>query len=72
MLMKEYTFKVPSMHDESSAKDVTSAIIGIRGIEDVNTNYEDGIVNVYYDENQVVVDKIKRTVMKKGYSVKNP
>jgi copper chaperone CopZ len=70
--MKEYTFKVPSMHDETSAKDVRSAIVGIRGIEDVNINFEDGIVNVYYDENQVVVDKIKYVVQNKGYSVSKP
>lgn len=70
--MKEYTFKIPSMHDENSAKEVRSTIVGIRGVEDVNTNYEDGIVNVYYDENQVIIDKIKLTVENKGYSVRKP
>lgn len=68
--MKEYAFKVPSMHDENSAKDVRSAIVGIRGVEDVNINYEDGVVNVYFDENQVLVDKIKYVVENKGYLIK--
>lgn len=69
--MKQFAFMVPSMHDEGTAKDIASTISGIRGIEDVNVNYEDGTVNVFYDENQVVVDKIKYTVEKKGYSVRN-
>lgn len=68
--MKEYVFRIPSMHDESSAKEVRSSIVGIRGIEDVDVDYQDGIVNVYYDENQVIVDKIKYTIEKKGYNVK--
>lgn len=70
--MREYNFKVPSMHDEASAKDIRSSIVGIRGIEDVNIDYENGIVNVYYDENQVVVDKIKHVVQEKGYNVRKP
>lgn len=69
--MKEYSFKIPSMHDEAAAKDITSAIVGIRGIEDVDVDYEDSTVNVYYDENQVIVDKIKYVVEKKGYTVRN-
>lgn len=69
--MKEYTFKVPSMHDESSAKEIRSTIVGIRGIEDVDVNYEDSTVNVYFDQNQVVEDKIKYVVEKKGYKVRN-
>lgn len=70
--MKEYTFNIPSMHDENSAKEVRSVIIGLRGVEDVNINYEDGIVNVFYDENQVIVDKIKYAVKNKGYAVNRP
>lgn len=70
--MKEYTFNIPSMHDENSAKEVRSVIIGLRGVEDVNINYEDGIVNVFYDENQVIVDKIKYAVENKGYAVNKP
>lgn len=70
--MQEYSFKVPSMHDEASAKEIRSSIVGIRGIEDVNIDYENGMVNVYYDENQVVVDKIKNVVQEKGYSVRKP
>lgn len=70
--MKEYNFKVPSMHDEISSKDIRSSIVGIRGIEDVNIDYENGMVNVFYDENQVVVDKIKSVVQQKGYSVAKP
>lgn len=70
--MKEFTFNIPSMHDENSAKEVRSVIIGLRGIEDVNINYEDGIVNVFYDENQVIVDKIKYAVENKGYDVNKP
>lgn len=69
--MKEYSFKVPSMHDESSAKEITSIITGIRGIEDVNANYEEGLVEVFYDENQIVIDKIKLIVENKGYAIKN-
>lgn len=69
--MKEYSFKVPSMHDESSAKEITSIITGIRGIEDVNANYEEGLVEVFYDENQIVIDKIKLVVENKGYAIKN-
>lgn len=69
--MKEYSFKIPSMHDESSAKDIRSIITGIRGIEDVDVNYEDGTVDVYYDENQVILDKIKYTLEKQGYSIKD-
>jgi copper chaperone CopZ len=70
MPMKEYSFKVPSMHDESAAKDIASAIVGIRGIEDVDVDFQDSIVNVYYDENQVAIDKIKYTVEKKGYNIR--
>ncbi|TDT60908.1 heavy-metal-associated domain-containing protein [Fonticella tunisiensis] len=69
--MKEYSFKVPSMHDEASAKEIRSAIVGMRGIEDVDVNYEDGSVNVYFDQNQVVEDKIKYVIEKKGFKVKN-
>ena len=69
--MKEYSFKVPSMHDESSAKEIASIITGIRGIEDVNANYEEGLVEVFFDENQIAVDKIKLIVEDKGYAIKN-
>lgn len=68
--MKEYSFKVPSMHDETSAKDVRSIITGIRGIEDVDINYVDGIVSVYFDENQVIEDKIRYIVEDKGYGIR--
>lgn len=70
--MREYNFKVPSMHDETAAKDVRSTIMGIRGIEEVNIDYENGSVNVYYDENQVIIDKIKQTVEAQGYNVTKP
>ena len=67
--MKTITFNIPSMHDEGSAKDISSVIVGMRGIEDVDANYEDGTITVYYDENQVIVDKLKYVVEKKGYAV---
>ncbi|SEF51611.1 Copper chaperone CopZ [Caloramator fervidus] len=68
--MKELTLKIPSMHDEMSAKRVASIIEGIRGIEDVNVDFQSGIVNVYYDENQVIDEKIKYVVTKNGFDVK--
>ncbi|SHE64374.1 heavy-metal-associated domain-containing protein [Caloramator proteoclasticus] len=67
--MKEYSFKVPSMHDETSAKEIASIITGIRGIQDVDVDYQEGTVNVYFDENQVIKDKIKYIVEKKGFKV---
>lgn len=69
--MKSYSFMIPSMHDETSAKDVRSIITGIRGIEDINVDYEDGTVDVYYDENQVVIDKIRYAIEKQGYIIRN-
>lgn len=69
--MKEYSFKVPSMHDEISAKEIASIITGIRGIEDVNVNFEEGLVEVFYDENQTAIDKIKLIVEDRGYEIKN-
>lgn len=69
--MREYSFIIPSMHDEISAKDVRSIITGIRGIQEVDVDYEDGTVNVYYDENQVIIDKIRYAVEKQGYTIKN-
>lgn len=69
--MREYSIKIPSMHDEASAKEIRSSIVGIRGIEDVDLNYEDGTVNIYYDENQTVIDKIRYVIEEKGYSIKN-
>lgn len=69
--VRECSFLIPSMHDELSAKDVRSIIAGIRGIEEVDVDYEDGTVNIYYDENQVVIDKIKYVVEKQGYSIKS-
>jgi copper chaperone CopZ len=57
------------MHDETSAKDISSTIVGLRGIEDVDVNYEEGTITVYYDENQVIVDKIKYVIEKKGYDI---
>ncbi|EYE89042.1 copper ion binding protein [Fervidicella metallireducens AeB] len=68
--MKECVFKIPSMHDETSAKDIRSAVVGIRGVEDVDVDYEDSRINVYYDENQVIKDKIKLVIEKKGYKTK--
>ncbi|MBZ4664326.1 MAG: heavy-metal-associated protein [Caloramator sp.] len=67
--MKEYSFKVPSMHNETTAKEIVSIITGIRGIQDVDVDYQEGTVNVYFDENQVIKDKIKYTVEKKGFKV---
>ncbi|WP_035166286.1 heavy-metal-associated domain-containing protein [Caloramator sp. ALD01] len=67
--MKEYSFKVPSMHNETTAKEIASIITGIRGIQDVDVDYQEGTVNVYFDENQVIKDKIKYTVEKKGFKV---
>lgn len=69
--MKSIIFNIPSMHDETSAKDISSTVVGLRGIEDIDVNYEDGTATVYYDENQVIVDKIKYIIEKKGYDVSN-
>lgn len=68
--MKEYSFKVPSMHDESTAKEISSTIVSMKGIEDVDVDYQEGLVNVYYDENNIAVDKIKQRVEDKGFMVK--
>ncbi|KRQ87971.1 Heavy-metal-associated domain protein [Caloramator mitchellensis] len=69
--MKELKIKVPSMHDEASAKKIASIIEGIRGIEDVNVDFQSGLVDVFYDENQVLDEKIKYVVSKNGYEVRN-
>ncbi|MCX7885304.1 MAG: heavy-metal-associated domain-containing protein [Caloramator sp.] len=69
--MREYTFMIPAMHDETSAKDVRSIITGIRGIEDVDVDFENGIVDVYYDENKVIIDKIRYLIEKQGYTIRN-
>lgn len=69
--MKEYSFKIPSMHDETSAKEIVSIVNGIRGIQDVDVDYQDGTINVFYDENQVIEDKIRYTIEKKGFKVKD-
>lgn len=68
--MKELNLRIPSMHDEMSAKKVTSIIEGIRGIEDVNVDFQSGTVNVFYDENQVIDEKIKYVITKNGFEIK--
>ncbi|MCX7951296.1 MAG: heavy-metal-associated domain-containing protein [Clostridiales bacterium] len=69
--MKEYSFKVPSMHDETSAKEIVSIVNGIRGIQNVDVDYQEGTINVFYDENQVIEDKIRYTIEKKGFKVRD-
>lgn len=68
--MKELNLRIPSMHDEMSAKKVASIIEGIRGIEDVNVDFQNGTVNVFYDENQVIDEKIKYVITKNGFEIK--
>lgn len=68
--MKEYAFKIPSMHDEVTSKEIASTILGMNGIENVDVDYQEGMVNVYYNENKIVIDKIKQKIEDKGFTIK--
>lgn len=67
--MKECILKVPSMHDENSSREIINIIKGLIGIEDVDTNYEEGVANVFYDERKTSIDKIVEIVEYKGFKV---
>lgn len=68
--MKEHTFIIPSMHNETSAKEVASIINGIEGVKEVDTDYVEGSVHVFFNENKVITDKIKNVINKKGYTIR--
>lgn len=69
--MQEYTFTIPSMHNETSAKELSNAVCEISGVQDVDVNYEEGILTVFYDDNKVNVDSIKTVLGDLGYGILN-
>lgn len=68
--LRQSHFKVPSMHSLSSSRIVSSSIEAINGVKNVNIDYQKSLVEVFYEDNERVIEKIHDEVEKCGYKIK--
>ncbi len=67
--MTDATFKVPDMSCGHCKTAVEGELNRLSGVERSNADFEKGIVEVRYDEDQVTTDELKGAIEEAGYSV---
>lgn len=67
--MQQCFFNVPSMHNLTSARKISYTIENIKGVKNVNTNYEKSLVGVFYERNHSILNEISNEVEKLGYEI---
>lgn len=66
--MQQCFFNVPSMHSLESAKTVSMIIGNVNGVKNVNADYENSQVGVFYD-NHIIIERISTTMQDAGYKI---
>lgn len=66
--MNQSFLKVPSMHSLSSANTISNAIENIDGVKSININYEKSLVEVLYEDNNVM-ENIYNKIESQGYKI---
>lgn len=67
--MKDATFKVPEMSCGHCKAAVEGELAKLSGVEDSNADFEKGIVEVRYDEEQVTTEELVGSIEEAGYAV---
>ena len=68
--MQNITLQVQGMSCGHCVKAVESSVGALAGVNEVNVNLAEGLVEVAFDEAQVSIDQIKETIDDQGYDVK--
>ena len=66
----EKIIKVKGMHCKSCEILLIDSISEIKGVKNVNADYEKGIVNVNVDEEKLM-SQVKKVIEKEGYTVES-
>lgn len=65
--MAETTLKVTNMKCEGCAKNVTAAVSGVSGVQDVKIDLPDKKVTIQFDNQQTNVDSLVKAIDEAGY-----
>jgi copper chaperone len=68
-MMTEKTLRVPGMHCGHCKAAVEGELRKLSGVEDSNADFEKGIVEVRYDEDQVTPEELREAIEEAGYNV---
>lgn len=68
-IVKYTVFNIPSMHNHVSAGLIESSLNSISGVKNVNANYEQGIVEVFYESSKNNFNTIIKKVENLGYEI---
>lgn len=66
----EATINIGGLHCENCVASVTKGINGLEGIENVVVTLADSTAVVKYDASKLELAEIEKTVVKRGYTVK--
>jgi copper chaperone len=67
--MTDKTFKVPDMSCGHCKAAVEGKLNKLSGVEHSNADFEEGIVEVRYDEGRVTTDELRGAIKEAGYTV---
>lgn len=68
--MRIYNLTIPSMHNETSAKEIKSVLTKVNGIKNIDLNYEETTINIYCEDILPSFNEIKLSIENKGYLIK--
>ena len=63
------TLKVKGMHCKSCDMLVEDSLSELKGVNHSKSNHETGLVEVVYDENEVSLDQIKKSIVEEGFEI---
>ncbi len=67
--MQNVTLNVQGMSCGHCVSSVEKSVGALNGVEQVNVNLADGLVDVAFNEAQVTLEQIKETIDDQGYEV---
>jgi copper chaperone len=69
MIVKNMILMVDGMHCQNCADIIKSSIGKLNGIKEVMASFQDGVVNVSYDETKIDIDILKEAIDDLGFNV---
>ncbi len=67
--MTDKTFKVPDMSCGHCKAAVEGELNKLSGVEHSNADFEEGVVEVRYDDGRVTTDELRGAIEEAGYTV---
>ncbi|MGG0658162.1 copper chaperone CopZ [Rummeliibacillus pycnus] len=69
-MTEKIQLKVEGMSCGHCVKAVENGVGELNGVETINVNLEQGLVDVAFDKSKVTTDNIKEAIEEEGYTVK--